>query len=370
MKIQKKHFRRRNMHTVRSAWHRRNNNHPKFNFFAKIGATILFACIFCLLIFPASLYGIYGLFDKVPDHKDNPITETFPNKITPPDYINVYNTTTKQVMAVPFEDYVKGVVAGEMPSTFEEEALKAQAVAARTYSLSKVIRSGVGGNPPAHPGAPLCNDTHCQVYRTVDELKQLKGESWMQQDWLKICKAVESTKGQMMYYNGQLAEQALFHSSSGGHTENSEDVFASAVPYLRSVSSPYEADATHQNESRSLTIAEFAQKVKSAYPNKAFGDISISSIKIMNNTQGGRVNQIQVGNQTLTGREIREALALASADFTFGFTISNSQPYIIFTTNGYGHGVGMSQYGANGMAKKGYTYKDILEHYYTGIKVY
>ncbi|MBN7773398.1 stage II sporulation protein D [Clostridium aminobutyricum] len=367
MKIQKRHFNKRNLHTLKTAFHRRSLQHPQFNFFAKIASYILLACLFCLLLFPASLYGIYSLFDKVPG---NPITESFPNKITPPDYINVYNTTTKQTMAVPFEDYVKGVVAGEMPATFEEEALKAQAVAARTYSLSKVLRSGVGGNPPAHPSAPLCNDTHCQVYRSVDELKNLKGEAWMADGWIKICEAVDSTKGQMMYYDGQLAEQALFHSSSGGHTENSEDVFASAVPYLRSVDSPYEKEATHQNESTSYTVTEFAQKIKSAYPNKAFGDISISTIKILNNSQGGRVNQIQVGNQSLTGRDIRDCLGLASANFTVGFTISNAQPYIIFTSNGYGHGVGMSQYGANGMAEKGYTYKDILKHYYTGIKIY
>jgi stage II sporulation protein D len=313
------------------------------------------------------LFGIHSLFDTIPG---NPITETFPDKIDPPAYINVYRTSSNITEALPFEDYVKGVVAGEMPASFEEEALKAQAVAARTYSLSKVIRSGVGGNPPAHPDAPLCDDTHCQVYRSVGELTDLKGDNWMADGWIKICDAVDSTQGQLMYYDGQLAEQALFHSSSGGYTENSEDVFASAVPYLRSVESPYEEEATHQNETTSMTISEFSQKIKNTFSGKAFGDISVSNIKITSNSQGGRVNEVQVGEQILTGRNIRDSLGLSSANFTVGFTISYGEPYVIFTTKGYGHGVGMSQYGANGMAKEGYDYKDILEHYYTGVKIY
>ena len=288
------------------------------------------------------------------------------DKVDIPDYINVYRTASGVVEAVPFEDYVKGVVSGEMPSSFEEEALKAQAVAARTYSLSKIIRSGDGGFPAAHPTAALCDSTHCQVYRSPTDLAQIKSAEWMSAGWPKIVSAVDDTKGQVMYYDGKLAEQALFHSSSGGKTENSEDVFASAVPYLRSVDSPYEEEASHRDEQTSMSVSAFVQKVKRAYPSKAFGSVDSGSIRILSRTSGGRVEALQIGGDSLSGRNIRDCLGLASANFT----VDVAGDQVTFTTNGYGHGVGMSQYGANGMAKEGYDYKEILAHYYSGVVIY
>ena len=188
----------------------------------------------------------------------------------------------------------------------------------------------------------------------------------MNDGWKKICRAVNGTEGQLLYYRGQLVEQALFHSSSGGKTENSEDVFASAVPYLVSVDSPYEKDATHQNESHSFTTDQLASALMSAYPDVSFGAIAPSSIKILDRSSGDRVKEIQIGNATLTGRQIREALDLPSANFT----VNISGDTVTFTSNGSGHGVGMSQYGADGMAEKGYDYKEILSHYYSGTEVY
>lgn len=257
------------------------------------------------------------------------------------------------------ETYVAGVVAGEMPASFEIEALKAQAVAARTYALSKVNR----GNPTDHPEAPLCDGTHCQVYRSEEDLLRLKGESWIKKDWPKIRSAVNATLGQVMYYDGTLVEQPLFHSSSGGKTENSEDVFVSALPYLRSVDSLYEGEAPHQSEKISISLKTFTEKVETAYG--ATG-IKPDTIKILNRTEGGRVNQIQAGNQILTGRNIRDLIGLRSANFTFAFDGNNN---IVFTTHGYGHGVGMSQWGANGMAQAGHSYTEILKHYYSGITI-
>jgi stage II sporulation protein D len=283
-----------------------------------------------------------------------------------PDSIDVYITEKDAVETVKFEEYVKGVVASEMPSEFNIEALKAQSVAARTYSLAKQQKAQSSGNPKSHSSAPLCDTTHCQVYRDAATLKSLKGDKWMETSWPKICEAVDATKGQLLYYNGELVQQALFHSSSGGKTENCEDVFASAVPYLVSVDSPYEDAATHQNEETTFTLSQFSSKIKAANPRIDFGSITSSNIKIVSRSSGGRVENMSIGKGVLTGRSVREALGLSSANFTISITKDN----ITFTSNGSGHGVGMSQYGANGMAEEGYDYKEILAHYYTGTEVY
>jgi len=323
---------------------------------------VVIAELFFFILLPAVLLGINGIFHKLPSPE---IPQILGNKIDTPEYINVYRHAYGVTEVIPFEDYVKGVVAGEMPSNFEPEALKAQAVAARTYSLSKIMRSGEGGNPPSHPDAPLCDDTHCQVYRSVYDLTSLKGEVWMNEDWQKICNAVDSTKGQLMYYDGKLAEQALFHSSSGGHTENSEDVFASAVPYLRSVESPYEEEATHQKEVKYFSAKDFVYLLNLKYPNRKLSS-SVQSINVISKSAGGRVEDIKINESTYKGREVRDALGLSSANFETAFDGST----ITITSNGFGHGVGMSQYGANGMAERGANYKEILEHYYTGVKIY
>jgi len=316
--------------------------------------------VFSVLLLPSLFLAIH------PDKPSQPSQIFHHDKIKTPDAIKVYRTAANIVEEINFEDYVKGVVAGEMPSSFEEEALRAQAVTARTYSLSKVLRSGEDGNPEAHPAAPLCDSTHCQVYRSPEDLKQIKSAQWMGEGWPKIENAAIDTNGILMYYQGELVEQALFHSSSGGKTENSEDVFVSFVPYLRSVESPYEEDATHQNEQTSMSITSFADRLKKAYPSKKIGVVNNSNIKILKRSNGGRVEEIKVGGATLTGRNIRDALGLSSANFS----LSLSKNSITITTSGYGHGVGMSQYGANGMAKEGYNYKQILSHYYRGIEVY
>ena len=283
-----------------------------------------------------------------------------------PETIKVCRTEKDSTETVEFEDYVKGVVAGEMPASFHEEALKAQSVAARTYSLARVLKSEESGCPEAHPDASLCDTTHCQVYRSKAELDSLKGDEWMNENWKKICSAVDSTEGQLLYYNGELVEQALFHSSSGGRTENSEDVFASAVPYLVSVESPYEDDATHQDEKNTFSLWDFKEKLQEKYPNISFGDINADNIKVISRSSGGRVEKMQVGDGIIEGVNIREALALPSANFT----VNIDGDEITFTSNGSGHGVGMSQYGADGMAKEGFDYKEILSHYYRGTVVF
>lgn len=319
----------------------------------------------CILLIPVP-YFITKISPENTTGNNHSQSRTSFERLDIPDKIAIYRTESGKVERLDFEDYVKGVVSGEMPSDFHIEALKAQAVAARTYSLSSMLKAQKSSNPKAHPSAPLCDSTHCQVYRSPAQLKTLKGKEWISSGGKKVSKAVDATKGELLYYKGTLVEQALFHSSSGGKTENSQDVFASAVPYLVSVDSPYEDNATHFNEKNSFSISKFSAKIKSSFPSINFGSISKSNIKIVSRSNGGRVEKVRIGKGIIEGRNVREALGLPSANFD----INISDNTITFTSKGFGHGVGMSQYGAYGMAERGYDYKKILSHYYSGTKVY
>ena len=159
--------------------------------------------------------------------------------------------------------------------------------------------------------------------------------------------------------------QPLFFSSSGGQTENSEDVFVGAYPYLVSVSSPYEEGASHAKEEKTISMDALRSQLNAAYPERMIGSLSAKNIKVLNRTAGGRVNEMQIGSAVFKGTEVRTAIGLSSTLFSIGF----SGEKITFTSDGYGHGVGMSQYGANGMAKEGYDYKEILTHYYSGTEI-
>ena len=209
----------------------------------KSAVILVVAIIFILIIIPFTITMVFTSDSQEGTKKENrdpgaQPEETITDTAAVPKTIRVQREDSGKREKIEFEEYVKGVVASEMPSDFEEEALKAQAVAARTYSLAKVQNAKKNGNSSTHPKAPVCDTVHCQVYQDKAQLKKGKGADWMRSDWEKISAAVEDTKGQLLYYDGQLVQQALFHSSSGGKTENCEDVFASAVPYLVSVESP------------------------------------------------------------------------------------------------------------------------------------
>lgn len=301
---------------------------------------------------------------------------SFADRVETPETIRVWRCDENRSVEVDFEDYVAQVVASEMPSNFETEALKAQSVAARTFAMAK-IEKYKEKKPSNHPKSPICDSTHCQVYKTEKELIACHPDGWENEGWKKIKKACRATAGELLYYDGELVMQPLFFSSSGGQTENSEDVFVSAVPYLISVASPYEERATHRDEEKVFTIKEFAAKLKSAFPEKDFGIVNTGSIKILSRTAGGRVEKMKVGDAVLKGTEIRSALGLSSALFTISFKegtgwngSSTANTQIIFVSNGSGHGVGMSQYGADGMAREGADYKEILKHYYSGTEIY
>ncbi len=264
-----------------------------------------------------------------------------------------------KVDSVPVEQYIAGVVSSEMPSSFDLEALKAQAVAARTYVTSR--RDSYNNGKSKHPGAHVCSTTCCQVYRDTEGLRKVKSDEWIKTDYNKIKTAVSQTAGQLLYYDGELVTQPLFFSASGGKTENSEDVFSSALPYLRSVSSSYENAEKYTNFETVKTYDEL-KKLLSAH-----GTVNLTpdNIKVLSHTEGDGVALAAFDTLQLTGRQVRELLGLPSADFTIKTTSDN----VTFVTNGSGHRVGLSQYGADGMAANGYNYKEILQHYYSGTSI-
>lgn len=280
------------------------------------------------------------------------------------DYISLYNPYTNTVSEIPIEEYVKGVVAAEMPAEFHIEALKAQAIAARTYALSRTAKFSEGH--PDHKLAPLCKAIHCQAYSSMEELRQIHGDNWIDNYWDKIEEAVDSTKGMLMYYKGEIIESP-YHSTSGGMTEDAVNVFASDTPYLKGVISPYEEEAPKFKTVTTLTGDEFVKKINDKYNAKLSKNNFFEKIRLVEKTTSGRIKKLAVDKTIIEGRELRDLFNLNSTNFTI--TYDQKLNIIDIVTYGYGHGVGMSQWGANGMAKRGSTYIDILKHYYTDIEI-
>ena len=276
--------------------------------------------------------------------------------------INVYNVSKNKIEKIDIEEYLYGVLSSEMPSTFDEEALKAQAIAARTYVIYKMENNITSG----HKNSSVCtNSAHCQAYTSYDDLKKIKGEDWIKSDYVKVKKAVDDTKGQIVSYE-EKAILPLYFSTSSGKTENSKDVFSTQYPYLVSVDSPYEENSPKYSTTYSIKKSKFIKYIKNIYP-----QINISldkldkEVSIVDRTDGGCVKIIEVGNFKISGTDMRKILNLNSANFTINYNNDEMN----FTVKGYGHGVGMSQWGAEGMAKKGYKYYDILFHYFKGTDI-
>lgn len=276
--------------------------------------------------------------------------------------LHVYNDETNIVEPMQIEDYLVGVVAGEMPASYDIEALKAQAVAARTYTLWRV-----SNHPCKSHNADICTDSKCcQAFRSDDDMHRIWGSSDYEVFAKKVRLAVESTRGETLYYGGEPIE-ALFHSSAGGRTESSENVYAAARPYLRSVSSP-DGDELSAAETVFFEAKAFAGTVNAQYPSAGLSTKASKlkkQVEILSRFESGRVEAIALGGVTLTGREFRGLFELRSANFALDFTSKG----VNVSTVGYGHGVGMSQRGADAMAKTGLDYASILLHYYTGAKL-
>lgn len=281
--------------------------------------------------------------------------------------VKVFMSKENTVKEINLEVYVAGVVAAEMPATFGLEALKAQAVAARTYALAHVTQLG-GTLCKNGYGANLCDTTHCQAYMTKEErMKLWDNNSAQEQDnWNKIELAVESTLGQVLTYNDSLVMEPYYFATSSGKTENSEEVFSNSVPYLRSVESPGEERSSNFKTSNTFKYKEISQIINNNYNNaKVTSDKIKNQIAVIDRSEAGSVKNIKVGSITMTGSKFRTMLGLKSSNFEIKFNSSG----IEIDCSGYGHGVGMSQWGADAMAKQGKNYIEILTHYYQGTMV-
>lgn len=277
----------------------------------------------------------------------------------------VYNHMSKEVMNLPLEQYIVGVVAAEMPASFELEALKAQAVAARTLAIRKMKSYGGRGCSKYNNQSDICTFYgHCQAWISDEEQKtNWKGE--YQHNRTKIVQAVEETRGRILTYQGNPIE-VFFYSTSNGKTEDVSEVFSAQLPYYKVVDSVGEEDAPKFREVFTFTRKEFIDIFKRKYPNSKLSDKNLEEqVKILSHNESGRVGDISVGGITLKGKDFRSLYGINSADFN----IEYSKDEIQIHTKGYGHGVGMSQVGADRMAKDGGSFEDILKHYYIGIDI-
>lgn len=277
--------------------------------------------------------------------------------------VKLYRKEKNKVEELSIDDYIMGVVASEVPANFEEEALKAQAVAARTYYINKRINPcGIAKSKDAE----ICDTTDCQVYMDKEERLKSWSKSSAEANWSKIEEAVKSTSDEILTYDGEVLEYPQFFSTSSGFTEDAIDVFAVDVPYLKSKESKGEEIAPKFQSTVKISNSDFINKLTSKYPEIKLNKNNLKeSINIKSYTNAGSVKEIEIGGVTLKGKEVRSALNLNSSNFEFKFRGNEVE----VNCKGYGHGVGMSQWGANVMAKNGSSYKEILEYYYTDVDI-
>lgn len=274
--------------------------------------------------------------------------------------IKLLHTKTGEIEEVGIDEYLYGVVSAEMPVDFEMEALKAQAVVARTYTIYKCIQ-----NEGKHGEAHICDSSNCcQAWISKEDRLNRWDEDKREANWNKIVSAVEETKGNIITYENQPIN-AFFHSNSGGATEPPINVWGgSGYPYLQTVETSGEDGYEQYNSENEFTKDEFIMKMKERYSDFEIDFNTENCIQILEYTTGNRIKTIKIGNHNLSGVEVRQIFGLKSANFIID--VSDS---IRFKVIGYGHGVGMSQTGADSLAKQGYKYEDIIKHFYTGVEV-
>lgn len=277
------------------------------------------------------------------------------------DSITVKVLDGEEVLEMSLGDYLVGVISAEMPAEFEPEALKAQAVAARTYTIYRMFLEPSS----AHPEADVCTDfACCKAYSSPDALKEKWGGSY-EEYHNKMLSAVTDTDGLCVTYNDEPI-LSVFHSSSPGMTEDSENVWGGAVPYLKSVDSMEEPDEIPKyTASVTVSSEDFAATITEAYPDADLSGEPDGWFSQTEYTDSGRLYSVNVGGCRIPATSLRSLFGLRST----AISIEVSGDDIVFTTTGYGHGVGMSQYGANSMAEKGYSYDEILSWFYTGTDI-
>lgn len=275
--------------------------------------------------------------------------------------IRLFHSKTGEVEVLPFDEYLYGVVSSEMPVSYEMEALKAQAIVARTYTLYQIINSN-----SKHENADICDDyACCQAWISKEDRFAKWNENEAESNWQKIVECVDDTTGKIILYD-EKPINAFFHSNSGGITETSLNIWGGIdYPYLKSVETSGEDGYNQYSSEVVLSKEELINKMKEKYSDFEIDFNTEECIKILELTSSNRVKTIKIGNKEIAGTEARSIFGLKSTNFTFEINGEN----IKFSVKGYGHGVGMSQTGADSMAKTGANYEEIIKHFYTDVEI-
>ena len=293
----------------------------------KIDRDMIIIVCFCIV------FSVFLLFD-------NKVDASSDNFIIVEKEVTVYRKDN--TITLPINKYLIGVVGCEVDAEYEMEALKTQAIVARTYALKKIS-----------DGNKLTDDTTTQCYKDDDELRDKWGSNY-DKYYKKIEKAVNDTENLAIYYDNKLID-AVYHSISNGYTEDAKEVWGSDIEYLVSVDSSWDKEDRNYMDVVSIDIDEFLISLGVTTPN----------YNILSKDKTGRVEKIKVGDKVFSGIDFRKILGLKSTDFK----IDVDPNKVTITTYGYGHGVGLSQDGANYMAKKGYTFDEIVKYYYKGVNI-
>ena len=330
-------------------------------------ATLVFLAILLIVILIPAVAVSLGRHISPPP-KQHPEEEQDPgvDESVESRQIRLYRAGLKEVISIDLEEYLVGVVLAEMPASFEKEALKAQAVIARTYTLHQVRYYGGAGCSRSPSPADICSDsTHCQAWLDPEEAAAAWWSPEESEQYLgKVKQAVRETAGEVVVYQGSLIE-AVYHSACGGKTEASHAIWSGGpVPYLQSISCPYCADSPDYRREILIPFEQFTAALQQdlALPVAAAEELLL---QVVEETPGGRVGVLKVNDSLIAGKDVRRLLDLFSTAFTWELRKEG----LLFITRGHGHGVGLCQYGANGAAVRGKTYRQIIAFYYPGTSI-
>jgi len=311
---------------------------------------------------------IFTIEFKLTDDNENKKTENEEASVESSVYdygeyqkIRVQNAVDGSIMELNLDEYLLGVVSAEMPANYNVEALKAQAVVARTYTLYTITH-----NQSKHGDGIICTDSSCcQAWMSKEDRMNKWEEDKRDEYWNKVEEAVFSTSGEVIEYNGEVID-AFFHANSGGKTEIPANVWGGTdFPYLQTIETSGEEEYSQYSSEASISKKEFEDKIRAKYSDFAIDWNSTEAITISEYTDSGRVKFVKIGNKTLSGVEVRAIFGLKSAKFSY--TIDTD--CVKFSVVGYGHGVGLSQTGADSMAKNGANYKEIILHFYSNVEI-
>lgn len=322
---------------------------------------ILFFGVFSSLLFEEKekkkLWEEFDLKEKLENERES-VVDTVE--------VKVYDHKRDEIFEKDLEKYLVGVVAAEMPPQFEKEALKAQGVVARSYTLSKMKEfGGEGCNKVAN--ADICTDPdHCQDYMTKEEAVKLWGKQNFEKLWSKVERSIFETQGEVLTYNGEQIAMAPYHSTCGGKTELSKKVWEKDISFIDSVECHYCKHSEKHTDKKSFNWKEFKNKV-STYLSQFLDNIEAGKVplEVTSRSSTGRVKEAKLGGQMVSGNKVREIFDLNSTNFV----LENTGEKWTFHTSGFGHGVGFCQYGADGKAKEGYDYIDIISFYFSGLEI-